>query len=225
MSETSTIVVVDDDPAVRKSLARLFRVAGYRTEAFATARDFLRREPYAGPACLVLDLSLPDLNGLQLQQMLAADGYCMPVIFLTGHGDIPTSVRAMKAGAVDFLSKPCPESALLQAVTEGLAKDQKERKARQEIAEIRQRLAKLTAREYQVLCHVLTGQLNKQIAADLGVVEKTVKVHRSRVMEKMKAQSLAELVHLSDLAGIKASLHDNRAPEFSRRPVEAAAAA
>lgn len=206
MSEVpATIFVVDDDPSVRKSLGRLLRSAGYQTEVFASAREFLQRKPPVGAGCAVLDVRMPDLNGLELQQASAAAGDFLPIIFLTGHGDIPMSVQAMKAGAVDFLPKPCPDADLLQAIKDGLAKEGQERKERSEIAEIKRRLATLTPREYEVLCHVVTGELNKQTAGDLGVVEKTVKVHRRKVMEKMQARSLAELVPMTTRAGLTAA--------------------
>ena len=151
--------------------------------------------------CLVLDVAMPELNGLDLQQTLLASGHELAIILLTGHGDIPMSVKAIKHGAVDFLTKPVSDDDLLQAVRDAIEKDRRQRQARAEVADIQQRLATLTPREREVLEHVISGQLNKQIAADLGTVEKTVKVHRARVMQKMKVQSVAELVRLAERAG------------------------
>jgi len=196
------VFVVDDDPSVRKSLGRLLKSAGYRAEAFATAREFLRRGACPEPSCLVLDMQLPDLNGLELQQVLAKTDHALPIIFISGHGDIPTSVRAMKNGALDFLSKPVAARDLLRVIGEALERSRRERKDHLEISAIQKRLAHLTPREYEVLCSVVAGKLNKQIAAELGVGEKTVKVHRGRVMEKMEADSVAELVRLAERGGV-----------------------
>ena len=197
-----TVFVVDDDPAVLKSLSRLLRSARLDAATFSTPREFLERHDPSAPGCLVLDVAMPGLNGLELQEALTAMGSELPIIFLTGHGDIPMSVQAMKRGAVDFLTKPVNDEDLLKAVRAAIEKDSVARRARAELEEIQQRLATLTPREREVLEHVIAGQLNKQTAADLGTVEKTIKVHRARVMEKMKVQSVAELVHLADQAGI-----------------------
>jgi FixJ family two-component response regulator len=167
-----TVFVVDDDPAVLKGLSRLLRAARLDVATFSSPQEFLKRHDPNAPGCLVLDFSMPGLNGLELQQALATKGDAVPIIFLTGQGDIPTSVQAMKGGALDFLTKP--------------------------VNEIQQRLATLTPREREVLTHVVSGQLNKQIAYDLGTVEQTIKVHRARVMEKMKVDSVAELVRLTE---------------------------
>lgn len=203
-SPAPTVFVVDDDPGVLKSLSRLLRSAGLAVATFSSPRDFLDRDGADSPGCLVLDLAMPGLNGMELQQALVAAGRAVPIIFLTGRGDIPTSVEAMKRGAVDFLTKPVSDEALLAAVAIAIEKDRSQRLARAQADEIRQRLATLTPREREVLSHVIAGRLNKQTAADLGTVEKTIKVHRARVMEKMKAASVAELVRLAEQAGISA---------------------
>ena len=196
---------MDDDPAVLKSLSRLLRSARLDVATFSSPREFLERHDRCAPGCLVLDVAMPGLNGLELQEALAAKGSELPIIFLTGHGDIPMSVQAMKRGALDFLTKPVNDEDLLKAVHAAIKKDRLQRQTRAEVAEIEQRLATLTPREREVLEHVISGQLNKQTAADLGTVEKTIKVHRARVMEKMKVQSVAELVHLTERAGIRAA--------------------
>jgi len=204
MSQGSALViVVDDDEGLCRALDRLLRSAGYQVQAFLSPTAFLTRLPRDGPGCIVLDISMPGLNGLQLQQALSAFGRTWPIIFLTGHGDIPTSVRAMKAGAVDFLMKPVDEAALLNAITQALALDGAARAERSVRHELEERVATLTPREYEVFCQVVTGLLNKQIAARLGTTEKTIKVHRGRVMEKLGVQSLARLVQLADSLGIR----------------------
>jgi FixJ family two-component response regulator len=201
--KSPTVFVVDDDAAVRKALARLLASAGYRTEAFASAEELLARTAFDAVGCIVLDVQMPGLNGLELQQALATRDRHLPIVFITGHGDIPMSVRAMKAGAVDFLPKPFDDDELLKAVALALNKSQAEQNEQIEIAEIRRRLSTLTPREREVFCHVVAGQLNKQAAGDLGVVEKTIKIHRARVMEKMGAGSLAELVMMAARIGIR----------------------
>jgi len=193
---------VDDDAAVLKSLARLLRSAGLAVVTFSSPSEFLVRHDPNAPGCLVLDVAMPGLNGLELQQALVAGGHEMAIVFLTGHGDIPMGVKAMKRGAVDFLTKPVNDADLLNAVLVAIEKDRLQRHARAETSDIQQRLATLTPREREVLQHLITGQLNKQIAADLGTVEKTIKVHRARVMAKMKVRSVAELVHLAERVGI-----------------------
>lgn len=197
-----TVFIVDDDAAVRKGLARLLRSAGLAVATFASPREFLDQHDPNAPGCLVLDVAMPGLNGLELQQALIAGGHELAIVFLTGHGDIPMSVQAMKRGAVDFLTKPVNDDDLLNAVRIAIEKDRLQRAERAEVADIQQRLATLTPREREVLQHIITGQLNKQIAADLGTVEKTIKVHRARVLEKMQVHSVAELVHLAERAGI-----------------------
>jgi two-component system, LuxR family, response regulator FixJ len=194
MNEEQIVYLVDDDVAVLKALARLLQAEGLAVRAFQNAAAFLREHDPAQTGCVVLDLRLPDLGGLALQQALLESGCQRPVVFMTGFGDVADSVCAMKAGAVDFLTKPCDEQLLLRAVRGALARDEQERGARIELQRIRGRLASLTPREHEVLLHVVDGRLNKQIAADLGIAEKTIKVHRARAMEKMGASSLADLV-------------------------------
>jgi FixJ family two-component response regulator len=196
------IFLVDDDRSVRKGLSRLLASAGYAVEAFASAREFLSREPYAGPSCLVLDVRMPGLTGLDLQEALAAAGRRLSIVFVSGHADVPMSVKAMKGGAVDLLTKPVDEVDLLRAVQRAVAKDVEERGQEALVMEIRERVATLTPRETEVFALVVTGMLNKQIAFQLDIGEKTVKVHRARVMEKMRAESVAELVRLADRVGV-----------------------
>jgi FixJ family two-component response regulator len=197
-----TVFLVDDDPSVRKALTRLLKSAGYEVEAFASAHDFLDHPCGDGDACLVLDIRMPGLSGIDLQRQLNNTKSLLPVIFITGHGDIPTSVNAMKAGAADFLPKPFKDKDLLRAVEQALARSAGELAARNEVNEIQQRVASLTPREREVLEHVVSGQLNKQVAYDLGTVEKTIKVHRARVMQKMGVESLADLVRVAERVGI-----------------------
>lgn len=200
---TPTVFVVDDDEAVRRALVRLIRCAGYRAEGFGTAREFLDHDSADDcNACLVLDLQLPDLNGLELQRELNGTGRPLSIVFLTGHGDIPTSVRAMKAGAADFLVKPVNDSDLLSAIEAALERASQALASRIEIEAIYSRIDRLTPREREVLTLVVEGRLNKQMACELGTAEKTIKVHRARVMRKMEAHSLAELVRITDKAGI-----------------------
>jgi FixJ family two-component response regulator len=202
-SSQATVFVVDDELSVRQSLARLLRALGLNVATFASAKAFLESYDPNVPGCLVLDLAMPDFSGLQLQEALAAKGSSLPIIFLTGQGDVPSSVKAMKHGAIDYLGKPVDGRDLIEAIRGGFEKDRIARQLDTELTEIRRRIATLTPREYQVLRHVLSGQLNKQIAADLGTVEKTIKVHRARVMEKVEAGSLAELVRLAQRVGIQ----------------------
>jgi FixJ family two-component response regulator len=198
------VFVVDDDPSVRKSLSRRLALAGYRVQEFASAREFLARPPSDGPCCLVLDVRMPDLTGIELQQTLAAAGRRMSIVFVTGHVDVPTSVKAMKGGAVDLLTKPIDREALLAAIARAVAKDAADLSEELRIADIRERVKRLTVRETQVFALVVTGMLNKQIASELGVGLKTIKVHRAKVMAKMRARSMAELVRLADAAGVHA---------------------
>jgi FixJ family two-component response regulator len=196
------VLVVDDEPSVRKSLTRLLASSGYTVEAFASARDFLAREPHPGPCCLVLDVRMPGLSGIQLQELLAATGRRMSIVFVSGHADVRTSVKAMKAGAVDLLTKPVDAHDLIAAIQRAVTKDERDRATEARRAEIQWRVRLLTPRETEVFALVVTGMLNKQIAVALGIGEKTVKVHRARVMEKMRAGSVAELVRLADEAGV-----------------------
>jgi FixJ family two-component response regulator len=198
-----TVLVVDDDAAVVKSLSRVLRSADLTVVTFASAREFLDRHDPNLPGCVVLDVAMPGLSGLELQEALVSKGQERAIVFLTGRGDIPMSVQAMKRGAVDFLTKPVNADNLIGAVRLAIEKDRLWRQERAEVAEIRQRVATLTPREREVLGHVISGHLNKQTASDLGTAEKTIKVHRARVMEKMKVQSVAELVRLSERAGIQ----------------------
>jgi FixJ family two-component response regulator len=204
MSDPSETLVgiVDDDPSVRKGLARLVKTAGYRVEVFASAREFLVRPQQEDPCCLILDVRMPGLTGLELQEALAIAGRQMSIVFVSGHGDVVGSVKAMKGGAVDFLTKPVDARELLSAIERAVAKASTAHGEQARAADVQGRLKTLTAREAQVFALVVTGMLNKQVAAELGIVEKTVKVHRARVMEKMRASSLAELVRLADRAGI-----------------------
>jgi FixJ family two-component response regulator len=196
MNQLSSVFVVDDDEPVRRALARLLRSAGYRVETFETAGAFMEHADLTSrPACLLLDLQLPDLSGLALQRELHA---MLPIIFISGHGDMSSAVDAMKAGAADFLSKPISESILLDATERALERAQQVFAWREELAEIQSRMDQLTPREREVMTLVVAGRLNKQVAGELGVSEKTIKIHRARVMEKMKADSLADLVRLAE---------------------------
>ena len=195
--------VVDDDASFRKSLLRLLKAHGFAAQAYDSALDFLKSGLAARTGCIVLDIRMPGLSGLDLQAELAKAECAMPVIFLTGHGDIPMSVQAMKKGAVDFLTKPVDEDNLLMAVRNALSRNAKHLRERDEIEAVRARIQALTERELEVMKHVIAGELNKQIGDRLGVVEKTIKVHRVRVMEKMGVPSVAELVRLCALAGIE----------------------
>jgi FixJ family two-component response regulator len=197
------VFLVDDDASVRRAISRLIKSAGYAVQAFASAGDFLDqwRIGYEPPTCLVLDVRMPGLSGLDLQDALQAAHAALPVIFITGHGDIPMSVQAMKQGAVDFLPKPVKDQELLRAIEQALERSSHDHAARTELEAAQRRMKTLTPRECEVMALVVRGLLNKQIAFELGTVEKTVKVHRARVMEKMKVRSLAELVRLSERLG------------------------
>ena len=198
-----TVYLVDDDTSVLRALGRLLAAAGMKVAAFESSREFLRDFDPAAPGCLVLDVAMPELSGPELQQALAARRSELPIVFLTGQGDIPTSVQAMKRGAADFLTKPVDEETLLAAIRNALQKDRVLREAREELAQIERRLAALTPREREVFERVVDGRLNKQIAAELGTVEKTIKVHRASVMQKMGVRTLADLVRLAGRAGVR----------------------
>lgn len=194
----SIVFVVDDDPSFRRSTERLLRVAGYEVESFASAPELLQRSEPEIPACLVTDLRMPGMNGLDFQHELANAGWHIPVIFVSGHGDVASSVRAMKAGAIEFLTKPFQEQEFLGAVGEAVGRDRSRREERTKLSAMRQRYESLTSREREVMSYVVAGMLNKQIAAQLDVAEKTVKFHRANVMQKMQAESLPELVRMAD---------------------------
>lgn len=207
-----TIFIVDDDPSVRKSLDRLLRLSGFKVQTFASAEEFLACRPCQkpkDPACLILDVRMPGISGINLQQELVKAGVVLPIVFITGHGDIPMSVQAMKNGAVDFLPKPFAEDELLAAIEQALTKADRLHKETAEKAEITRRVNTLTPREYEVFRWVITGMLNKQIAAELKVTEKTIKVHRARVMQKMQAASVADLVRLAEKGGISPQRSDS----------------
>jgi FixJ family two-component response regulator len=205
MAPTSgpTVFVVDDDEAVRKAVSRLLRSAGIAVAVFASPREFLAQYNPATPGCLVLDMAMPDFNGLQLQTALTEKGCILPIIFFTGHGDVSKSVQAMKQGAFDFLSKPVKDTDLLTAVRAAIERDTVVRREQAKLSEIRARLDTLTSREREVLEHVVSGKLNKQIAGDMGITQATVKMHRAHVMAKMKVQSVAELARLTERCGTR----------------------
>lgn len=191
------VYLVDDDPAILRALSRVLKEEGLCVETFASAEAFLSLRDPSSHGCLVLDVTMPGMDGLDLQRRLAEAGRSMPIVFVTGHGDIPMSVRAIKAGAADFLTKPVSSDALVGAVRSALCDHEATRVAREEIAELAQRFASLTERECEVLAALAQGKLNKQIAGDLGIVEQTVKFHRARIMERMQARTIAELMHMA----------------------------
>jgi FixJ family two-component response regulator len=200
---SSTVFVVDDDAAIRKAVSRLLRSAGIAVAVFESPPEFLAQYDPTARGCLVLDLAMPGFNGLQLQTVLGERGSILPIIFLSGHGDVSKSVQAMKGGAFDFLTKPVNAKNLLPAIRAAFERDAVARRQQAELSEIRARLDTLTPREREVLEHVVTGKLNKQVAGDLGITEATVKMHRARVIAKMKAQSVAELARLTERCGIR----------------------
>ncbi len=202
-SNVPTVFVVDDDESFLASVARLFRASGFLVKAFSSAADFLEQRPPEGPGCLVADLQMPGMNGIELQDALTKSENPLPVVFLTGHGDIPTTVNAMRRGAEDFLTKRAPKEELLAAVQRALARDTRDREERTRRRELHAHFDRLTPREREVLTHVLSGQLNKQIAADLGIDERSVKRHRTNLMGKLQVQSVAELTRFAMEAGME----------------------
>lgn len=206
-TQVARVYLVDDDPAVLKGLCRIVQSAGYTPEPFDSAIQFMESYSANATGCLVLDLSMPGVSGLELQRWLMQSRSPLPIIFLTGRGDIPAGVRAMRDGAVDFLTKPVDTADLLRSIEEALRREREGRAARAAEEEVRRKFATLTKREQEVLKHVVSGQLNKQIAADLGTAEKTIKVHRARVMHKMGVQSLAELVRVAERVSIDRASH------------------
>jgi len=202
MNTRGTVYLLDDEPKMVKALTRLLTAEDFTVHGFTSVETFLDAGRTDEPSCLVLDVAMPELSGLDLQQRLAQDGILLPIVFLTGRGDIPMSVKAIKAGAVDFLTKPVQDDDLLRAVNAALERAAEQREAITEMASLRQRLANLTPREREVMEHVVAGRLNKQIAAELGIGEHTIKVHRSRVMKKMGVQSVAELVRAAARLGV-----------------------
>ena len=206
-----TVFVVDDDPSIRESLSLLLSSAGYSVNTFASAKEFLESEhSTSGPACLVLDVKMPGLSGLDLQKELMSRNIIIPIIFITGHGDIPMTVQAMKKGAVDFLPKPFDDGDLLEAVEQALLRDSQTHADLDEQKHILQRMDSLTPREHEVLTYLITGMLNKQIAYELNISERTIKAHRKQVLDKMGVNSIAELVRLTEKVGVKPASPSDR---------------
>jgi FixJ family two-component response regulator len=205
MIESYVVFLVDDDRGVLNALTRVLNTHGYAVRAFSSSSEFLAQHDPSIPGCAIFDLSMPGLDGIELQAALRAGGVERPVIFITGVGDIPVTVQAMKAGALDFLTKPVKSSQLLAAVALATEKEAQALERRSELRSISERISRLTPREAEVLTHVIAGRLNKQIAADLGTVEKTIKLHRGRMMRKMKVQTVADLVRIAERAGIRPS--------------------
>ena len=198
----STIFVIDDDPSVCKGISRLVSSAGFIVETFTSARDFLDSGKTDGPGCILLDVRMPEMTGPELQEKLCKTEYSMPIIFLSAHGDVPTTARAMKKGAIDFLTKPVDRDDLLEAIRLSLAKNDRNRLQRVENESLRTYLMRLTPREYEIMTYVITGMLNKQIASELNICEDTVKIHRRRIMQKLEIVSVVELVRLCEKANI-----------------------
>jgi two-component system response regulator FixJ len=202
--DVCSVMIVDDDASIRDSLSLLLNSAGYAVKTFSSAREFLESEnDVQGPACLVLDVKMPGLSGLDLQKELISQNFPIPIVFITGHGDVPMGVQTMKLGAVDFLSKPFDDNQLIEAVEEAILKNSKTRSALNEQQQIMQRLDSLTTREHEILTYMITGLLNKQIASELNISERTVKAHRKQVFDKMSVHSIAELVRLTETVGLK----------------------
>ena len=207
---SAIIAVVDDDPSVRRGLERLIRSMGWKPETFGSAQEFLECPRTEPPNCVVLDLQMPGLSGLDLQRRMAEAGLYTPIVFLTGHGSIPATVQAMKAGAVEFLTKPVDEQDLLTAIEEAIERDRRTRQQHADMSEMRDRYESLTPREQEVMRQVVSGLLNKQIAGELNITEDTVKFHRGHIMRKMRADSLADLVRMAENLGINASQRSGR---------------
>src|SRR6201987_3702192 len=201
--ENPSVLVIDDDPEFRDSVARLLRTVGLSTRQFSSVHDFLEADPPVGPTCLVLDVRMPGGSGLELQRDLAAANRQVPIIFITAHADVPMTVQAMKGGAIEFLTKPFRDQDLLDAVEAGLARDRARREKDRALAALRERYDVLSAREREVMLHIVAGRLNKQIANDIGIAESTVKVHRTHLMRKMKARSLPELSRMADTLNVR----------------------
>src|SRR6184192_773037 len=199
---TELVCVVDDDQSVRRGLGRLLKSAGYAAETFSSGEDYLAREIFKGPICVLLDVRMPGMKGPGLQEALEKRGACEQIVFLSGHGDVPTATRAMKKGAVDFLTKPFDDEELILAVKRALERSEEQLRKRRQRREARRRIEKLTPREFEVLHFVVKGLLNKQIAAEMHTAEKTIKVHRGRVMQKLGVTSVPDLVHFSQRAGV-----------------------
>ena len=197
-----TVFIIDDDPSARRGLTRLVRAAGMNVESFGSARDFLASERRDGPGCIVLDVSMPEMTGPELQEELCQDDYCMPIIFLSAYGDVPTAAQTLKKGAVDFLTKPVDRDNLLMAIWLSLARDTENRDQRTESDSINEHINRLTPREHEVMTWVITGMMNKQIASEMGISEETVKIHRGRVMQKLEVDSVARLVRICEKVGI-----------------------
>ena len=198
-----SVLLIDDDPEFRDSVARLLRTVGLHTREFSSVPDFLKADPPEGPTCLVLDVRMPGRSGLELQRDLAGANRQVPIIFITAHADVPMTVQAMKGGAIDFLTKPFRDQDLLDAVQAGLARDRARRESERALAALRERFDTLSSRERDIMLHVVAGRLNKQIAHDIGIAESTVKVHRTNLMRKMKARSLPELSRMADTLNVR----------------------
>jgi FixJ family two-component response regulator len=203
MNPRGTVHLVDDDEALRRATVRLLSSCGFEVRAFGSADEFLQAYDPSAPGCLLLDMRMPGRSGIELQEHLIERGCVPQTVFLTGHGDVPTSVRAMKSGAIDFLEKPVQEEALVAALERAIARDEEDRRARADLSVLKTRYESLTSREREVLVEIVAGQLNKQAARSLGIAERTVKLHRSRVLEKMRAPSLAELVRMAERLGLR----------------------